>query len=240
MDKLVRLITKLKDNVNIHYDAGIPELDQSFFTDEDRNRISICEDNYKKNIELKYILKDKLNGSYSHHDINFWIINKWGGIRTKNTQENRNALEAFGDSLSGVDLSNLDRISSWSKVASFVDPVNNFIYDSKAVYSLNWLMLKSGYKKDYFPIPLGRNTKFRLYDLSTIIRLKTKDANPFLDEDKAYKEYCYFINNIYTEIYKEDLNLNEPFRIEMLLFASFDVLADEVSTCLSLTLNDNN
>lgn len=175
-----------------------------------------------------------MNGSFSHHDINFWIINKWGGLRTKDNKANRDAIEAFGDSLSGLELLNLDRISSWSKVASFVDPENNFIYDSKAVYSLDWLLLKAGCTGNFFPIPSGRNSKFIKYNLGTIIRLKTRNDDPFYSDDIAYQKYCNLIKDLYLKVYNE--RCNEPFKLEMLLFASFDFLVDEVARSVKVSI----
>ncbi|AEW86354.2 hypothetical protein ACSLMH_00410 [Flavobacterium columnare] len=132
----------------------------------------------KKNILLKEILYKKYNENKKNNDLDFWIINNWGGIRGfKKTGQNIAKLSKFKNQIltTKLTLDTFSTISSLSKVASFINPNEFVIYDSKVIYSLNWLILTSEnqkiFKVPYFPIPTGRNKIISDFDMNTILNL---------------------------------------------------------------------
>jgi len=104
-------------------------------------------------------------------------------------------------------------ISSFSKLASFLNPNEYAIYDSRAIYSLNWLLFNFNNNTELYPQPLGRNSKLSQYDLSTIFNLTKKDII-YKSHKTAYFEYCKLLKLLSKEVYYD----NKPYKIEMLLF----------------------
>lgn len=179
-------------------------------------------------VQLKELISKRARGSFSNLDLNFWIINTWGGIKTfqRNTENERKML-MFSEELKLRKLSkrSFETISSLSKMASFIDPTNYVIYDSRVAYSLNWLILTTkptGIK--FFPMPTGRNKLMRGFDLKTIIHLthlkqyKRGDIL-FYSEGDAYFEFCALVKTLSNDIYRLK---SKPYLLEMLLFQIFE------------------
>lgn len=198
---------------------------------------------YEKEILLKKYLSKYLNFECSSSKIptdNFkmicnWIVRNWGGIKTG---ELKIDLELI-DKIKTSDLP-FERIASYSKIASFINPSKQIIYDSRVAYSINWILLSSTkINSDFFPIPEGRNSKLMAFDMNVLIHLILKDKFQDSIENLTDK---YFINTIDTELYiykneayfklNELINLAhkklwgeddiELFKTEMLLFSIAD------------------
>ena len=157
---------------------------------------------------------------------NYWAIQQWGGIKTfKNTTVNDQLITNFLNACNlGTNLqkSQFNKISSLSKVASFSDPFKFFIYDSRVIFSLNWLHLAYGSPKLWYSQPVGRNTKLNKYNLETILNLS--DINVVaIPEGEAYLHYCNFILSHYNQI-----GYTDPWELEMLLFviAESEIIED--------------
>ena len=175
---------------------------------------------FEKNIALKNSLKSHLTSS--GYPIEYWIIQTWGGIQGfkqngKNDYRIRELYQQLGKKSFPNQL--FDVISSLSKVASFYDPNQYSIYDSRAVFSLNWLLLKSGATQNFFHMPSGRNSKIAKYDMETIIRLKCGDKpGLFVENREAYFEYCHLLKTLSPSVWDDSERKIMPFYLEMLLF----------------------
>jgi hypothetical protein len=95
-------------------------------------------------VRLKWILSEKYKNNTEQNFIDFWIINNWGGIRGfKQNNRNVEKIKQYKKQLEKRKLTKecFSTISSLSKVSSFLDPENFVIYDSRVIYTLNWLIL---------------------------------------------------------------------------------------------------
>ncbi len=197
--------------------------------------------NFEKNLYLKdnlsQVLKD--DAELKHH---YWIIQEWGGIRSfKRNERNDMKLRKFKLQLTEGALTEdtASVISSLSKVASFLYPDKFVIYDSRAVYALNWLILRyaDDNKKRLFPQPPGRNKELDKYDIQTIFRLsqekRKKDGSEYHDEKTAYFEYCKII----VELSKHVFPNRKPYYLEMLLFViAPGYIVDDIKKSVSLSI----
>ncbi len=84
---------------------------------------------------MRFILQEQQN--LNHY---YWIIQQWGAIASfKQNPTNDERIIKFIEELKNTKLTknSFDRISSFSKVASFIDPDHFAIYDSRVIYALN-------------------------------------------------------------------------------------------------------
>lgn len=216
----------IKDKFTYSFDFSSP-----IFTELERNLISSAENAFEQNIKLKNLLSEKYKTTNNHNEIDFWIINSWGGIRGfKNIQKNKDKINNFKNQINEekLTLEMFETISSLSKISSFINPEKFSIYDSRVVYTLNWLILTCENKEKlnfkYFPIPTSRNKILQDFDLNTILNLfhfneYEKGNKIYLDKQKAYFEYCKFINCNVEEIFGKGA---KPYELEMLLFLLAD------------------
>ena len=115
---------------------------------------------YEQNRYLKSALEPGLH-SDSDFSAHYWVIKEWGGIRSfKVNKSNNEKIRTFRRELEKGRLTRptFNVISSLSKLASFWNHEQYAIYDSRAVFALNWLLIKHIPKaKLLFPQPQGRN-----------------------------------------------------------------------------------
>ncbi|OCH19097.1 hypothetical protein [Aliivibrio logei] len=170
---------------------------------------------FERNIYLKHNLSSFL--TVDKHTNRYWVIQEWGGIRSLKKNDRNDAL------LSKLDLElskgiltrpTFSVISSLSKVASFIDCSNYAIYDSRVIYSLNWLMFKYTGLTEYYPQPSGRNAELSKFDLNTIFNLSDREIT-YISHKTAYHNYCNLLKTLSFEMYGK----NEPYLAEMLLFS---------------------
>ena len=216
---------KLADRFNYNFNID------SIFTKTEKTILNSEKNPFLRNKELKEILKKKYHVDHNNSELDFWIINKWGGIRGfKNTSRNIEKIKNFKKQIIKKKLSkdSFSTISSLSKVSSFMDPDNFFIYDSRVIYTLNWLILtcenKSKIREKYFPLPNGRNKIISNFDMNTIINIAhiseyENQESLYLKEQEAYFKYCEFIQDSYQKVFD---NQTAPYELEMLLFTIAD------------------
>lgn len=128
---------------------------------------------------------------------------------------------SFADALKERKPLSLTNIASLSKIASFVNPDHFFIYDSRAVYSLNRILLDTDYQGGYYPIPRGRGDQYKVQELRKSIRERVTGRKAFYPSETAYYQYCDLLHMIAPSVLNDD---SAPERLEMLLF----VLADTI------------
>ncbi len=164
-------------------------------------------------------LKDNFASSLGHlnNDHLYWIINQWGGIGSfKRTEKNDALLKVFKDQLGAGRLrkASFERISSLSKVASFLEPTNYVIYDSRAIYSLNWLIYLYANHLPLYPQPSGRNSEIASIDCKTIFALHNPKVQ-YHSFKTAYHSYCELIRQLNIAVFEDS---RRPYKLEMLLF----------------------
>lgn len=198
------------------------------FDPQERNLLLSADTAFEQNRVLKKMIAQRLASQPLQYPILFWIIREWGGIRAFKKDEEEDAqnvkkIKDFHDRVSANKLLNSSLfkiISSLSKLASFWEPANFTIYDNRAVYTLNYLIYKankSGESIKYFPIPSG--SRNRMISEKPIELLIDQDQNAsYHAEDVAYFEYCHLVKSLNSILYPGFHG--EPFRTEMLLFAS--------------------
>ncbi|MBL7889523.1 MAG: hypothetical protein JNL24_08225 [Bacteroidia bacterium] len=230
-----KVIEKLKEfstqiDLNERFDYKFNISDKIFSTIETKS-LSNKKNPFDQNIELKWILSEKYKTNSEQSFIDFWIINNWGGIRGfKQNQHNIEKINRFKKQLSNKKLS-LDcfsTISSLSKIASFIEPEKYVIYDSRVIYTMNWLILtcenENSFKEKYFPMPSGRNKIIADFDMNTIVNIShiseyVEKKELFISQQRAYFEFCDFIKTTTKSIYGEN---SKPYELEMLLFTLAD------------------
>ncbi|TPE52018.1 hypothetical protein FJM67_08200 [Maribrevibacterium harenarium] len=125
-------------------------------------------------------------------------------------------------------------ISSLSKVASFLDPERYVIYDSRVIYSLNWLLFNYTDELSFFHQPTGRSTNLAKYDMQTIFRL-TKLGIEYRKHTVAYHDYCGLICNLAPLVFGED---SKPYKLEMLLFMIAPKwIVNNIEECVSINID---
>ena len=209
MNKLIKRLKELSIQV---------PLEENFDWEFPKSPINIpksIDSTYLKNIYLKEnfnkVLQNDLN--LKNH---YWIIQEWGGIKSlKQNDRNDEKIRKFKKQLPTKKLTKeiFSLISSFSKLASFIKPNEYAIYDSRTIYSLNWLLFNFTDETELYPQPSGRNPKLSQYDLSTIFNLTKKDIT-YKSQKTAYFEYCKLLKFLSKEVYDED----KPYKIEILLF----------------------
>ena len=191
---------------------------------------------YKKNVYLKdhfHTVISNDNELVSH----YWAIQKWGGIGSfKKNEKNDLRIEKFITELSKGELTKntFDCISSLSKVASFIDPEKYVIYDSRVIYSLNWLLFNYSPEQSLFPQPAGRSASLAKYDMQTIFRL-TQKQHEYRSHKDAFHEYCSLIKQLSLLVYGVN---SKPYKLEMLLFMIAPTwVIENIENAVSLEVN---
>ena len=202
--------------------------------------ITISDDTLSRK-EKQIMLKHKLSEKMAHErslETDYWIIRDWGGIKGfRKNPENDALLKQLPDFLADGKLPKevFERISSFSKVASFLNPKLYAIYDSRVIFSLNWLIFKNyGNSKKLFPQPVGRNTHLAKYHLDTVFELSGKEVK-YHDREDAYHEYCLLMRHFSQVLFQD---ADKPYETEMLLFQiAPDVIIEDMKNSIRLSIN---
>jgi hypothetical protein len=230
VDNLIKELKKiLKENPLDKFDWDIP----------DNCPIHIpegCVGSYSRNIYLKDNLRKTIYGDKSL-DTHYWVINDWGGIKSfKKNEKNNNRIKNF---LVELDKNVLTRdsfrcISSLSKVASFINSDSYAIYDSRVIYSLNWLIFNYTNQIELFPQPIGRGFDLAKYEMQTIFRL-TKRQYSYKSYKVSFHQYCELLKKLTVELFGQHGKL---YNVEMLLFMIAPTkIVNQIESSVSLTIN---
>ncbi|WP_455294519.1 hypothetical protein [Vibrio parahaemolyticus] len=229
MENLIRVLKRLAQQYPLgdYFDWEIPADCPLVFPDTISSQ-------YAKNIYLKHHFKDKAPESDSLIS-KYWIIQSWGGIRSfKSNERNDSLLIKLDSELKACKLTRptFSVISSISKVASFMNYNEYAIYDSRVIYSLNWLLFKHTNETSLYPQPSGRNAELAKFDLTTIFNLSHKNVS-MKSHKTAYFEYCSLMKALAKEVYGQP----EPYHVEMLLFLiATKYIVFDISDSIILTL----
>jgi len=230
---------ELRDRFNkpFHFDTNI-------LTVKDKKTLNETTNGFDRTLLLKELIKERGKGIYNNTELNFWIINRWGGIKAyKQTTKNIQKISTFEKQLSKRKLTKdtFGTISSLSKIPSFIDPDNYVIYDSRVIFALNWLILTTDSSDlKFFPMPTGRNKVLVDFDMNTIIHLthlkEYQNKEPlFKDYQVAYFDFCDLMKNLSVEAF--GLNA-KPYLLELLLFTISDTeIFAELKEMMTVKLN---
>ena len=211
--------------------------DNKLFNKKDIERINSAINGVEKYKILKQIVIEKLNATNNRLEYYYWIVREWGGII--NFKKTNNDINDFLKSIKNGKLNSIQigTISSYSKIISFLEPTDYFIFDSRVAYVLNWLLLKN-YNKDnkYFIVPSGRNSDLVKYNIDTIINLYEKNnEKKYYSKKDMYFIYCEFIKLLFQKTKSEIIK--EPYYIEMMLFGLFDkICMPEIKTKVKIII----
>lgn len=246
--KIANYLEKYSNRLDYYYKWKMPTDEQllrakeiGLLSDKAVQKINKTDSYFQRNIVLREEIAKVLKTVDLNMDYINWIIKDWGGIRATSSK----SVEDYNDYID--QLKKNDRISfkgvaSFSKVASFKNPLEHIIYDSRVAYALNWIMLKSQASQAFFPMPVGRNSKLMAFDISVLIRLKNpqlyqidsiedieknyvskRDKALYMKDDEAYFTMCEVIKEVNKILFLKDRNkINKPYYAEMLLFSIAD------------------
>lgn len=175
-----------------------------------------CRSGYAKNVHLKENFHSIIGNDQTLKN-HYWTIQEWGGIGSfKKNDRNDHRIRSFVAELEKGKLTkrSFECISSLSKVASFLFPDKYVIYDSRVIYSLNWLLFNYSSEQALFPQPAGRSSDLAKYDMQTIFRL-SKRLHKFRSHKTAFHDYCTLIKDLTPQIFDDG---GRPYKLEMLLF----------------------
>lgn len=222
MDNLIREISKFKQDVEKF--EGKIKLNELLFSQGEIELIKSGRNDYEENIRLKKVIEKKLNANYENRELNSWIIKDWGGIHNFNT-DNQDRIRKYKLELDEGVLTkkSFETISSLSKLSAFYEPKKYIIYDSRVVFTLNWLLLKTNNTQyRFFPMPDSRNADLKKYDLSTLINLINIDKESdklYFNEHEAYFKLCELVKKLSERVFEGN---EYPYYLEMLLFQIAD------------------
>jgi hypothetical protein len=166
----------------------------------------------------------------------YWVIRDWGGIRTFRIGDRNNAvIRTFKEQIVKGRLTgpSFASISSLSKLSSFWEPARYAIYDSRAVYALNWTIFRHSKEKQLFPQPDGRNAEISRYDIETLFTLSGIDHR-YRSKKTAYHEYCSLLQDLSEQIYGS----RKPYFAEMLLFlAAPTKIIEDIKRSVTVTFD---
>jgi hypothetical protein len=163
------------------------------FNNFDKLSKDLC---FDRDIHLKFCV----NNVYKNQiELDKWIIQDWGGISTHKNFDTLNKSK---------DERKFDRISSWSKLLSFENIEDDIIYDSRVIYSINWIIYKFNKhyncQEKYLFQPNSRNGKLSLLSVNSIIYLDN-DSSSGKDKIDTKKYNHLFINKNECYNYAKDL-----------------------------------
>ena len=180
------------------------------------------------------------------------VIQKWGGINGS-----ENSTDDLIKTLIPSEINQpFNRIASRSKVLSFLNPHQHVIYDARVAYSLNWIILSLNAGDKYFPLPEGRNSRMKAFDICTLIRLKhvelyrvnannsvdtnfiaNRDSEIFIQKNDAYSSLVSVVKDIHHILWKDQPDREELYYTGMLLFAIADTsIFKEITDSIKLKM----
>jgi len=171
------------------------------------------------NLKIRELISPKLREGKSDQSTHIanWIVRDWGGINNGN-----GAISGWVDQLRNFEHENIDefvkemgvnRVSSWSKILAFSDPVNHAIYDARTAVALNCALEHLGVDCR-FSMPVSRNRTMIAVRSMLLpqIRGNERGYTAYIDLLKAISKTCDLGDNI--------------LKVEMTLFANAPLIAE--------------
>ncbi len=213
---------------------------------------------FEKDVGLKFMVNIDMNDTTKDIEIlSKWIVKVWGGIKGIKDSTLKDLVKNL--SLKTYPFQN---ISSWSKIHSFKNVDRDIIYDSKVIYTINWLLLKiDTTESKFYHQPLSRNKRLTNFPIDSIINFKHSDLidmslrgeeitkKVYFSKDEVYTKYRDLMHSINLDIWGDKtINLSfmdkqiymrdYPFFTEMLLFnMSDDVIFKDIREKVSIVID---
>lgn len=182
---------------------------------------------FERQCLLKKDVCCQLMGRFDNWEADRWIVHVWGGIssfwidlpKKKDGLDGHKRIQDFKNELKNKELTrnSYSVISSLSKIASFVNPEEYFVYDSRVAYTLNVLIMEYNEMNDrqelYYHVPSSRGGRTK--EITEAI--KNMGGKTSYDESKNYFDYIRLVKALYPKVF--DNETSQPFKVEMLLFA---------------------
>lgn len=231
MNKIYTYLLEAEKDNSYHdvFATGDPKLKQKI-NEKDWNDIAKTPSLFEQNKLAKLFACKEYNKNISLSEA-YWIINDWGGIGSfKQNERNSTKILQFLNKIKNGN-TNLTRqefstISSLSKLSFFYDADKYCIYDSRVIYSLNWIIYKTEEKgMKFFPMPNGRNNIIANYPMEAIIKFSLLEQNErdfakfYYSHKDAYIKYNELMIDLSRKLFGENA---KPFFAEMLLFGIAD------------------
>lgn len=199
----------------------------------------------KNGVERNHTFFEKMHRHHNNQrsnagkkEICLWVIRKWGGIANVHDDIFNVANDNYLKLENAEDVP-LNRIASWSKYLTIINPKKYAIYDTRIAYCLNTLIIAFDLGLEYFPMPAGgRNKKINSINMDTVINIvELLKSNKKVDDlfaeknmtknfGQEYYRYLSFLKIINEELFKRDRPVR-LYRAESLLFSiSVDLMPD--------------
>ena len=195
----------------------------------------------EKNYSFFYHMNKHYNDlktTYKKKKLCMWMINKWGGIWNIGDDIYNTALDNIDAFNINSDLE-FERIASWSKYLTIVNPNKYAIYDTRIAFCLNALKIIYDLDIKYFPMPAGgRNKTINSLNMATIINLvelidnhisvskQISESALYYNKERAYYEYLKFLCLLNSHLF-DGVKQKRLYSTEAILFAiSVDVIPD--------------
>jgi len=249
MESVINKLQEFSSTINLseRFDYKF-DISKEIFSELEIETLNNQANPYECNVKLKWILRNRYVKAQNTTDLDFWIINSWGGIKGfKKVNRNIEKIAKFRRQLEKKRLSQdtFSTISSLSKLSSFYNPDYFVIYDSRVIYAINWLMLTSENQQElrhkYFPTPSGRNRIIADFDMNTILNLYhikeyCAKERVYIPYETAYFEFCKFVREATKRVFGKD---SKPYELEMLLFTLADQeIFQEIKDYLRITIGN--
>lgn len=203
----------------------------------------------EKTIIIKSILKEELKKGLSYLDFASWIVNDWGNIKRFVAKNNEDKLNQLRDNIiqqnneDYTDIIEWEGISSYSKVASFLNEEKFAVYDSRVAFTLNWLIFtnklheKDGGSMKFFRQPDGRNSDIERHNQETIFNLAYKEKFNkevfYYKPKETYKMYCRLLKKACDFCNSQSNNLLNNVTVGKLEMCLFSIAANDEKNLIS-------
>lgn len=246
MKNVIKKLKEFNATIDLSKDFNYKfDIDERVFDPNEIKELKAINNLYQRNVKLKWLIHDKYKKNSATKITEYWIIKEWGRIKSfKENSRNSSKIDEFKAQLDKreLDSDTFGTISSLSKIASFMDLDEFVIYDSRVIYTLNWVILtkenNEAFNTKYFPMPNGRKKIIKDFDINPIINISHVDLYDaekplFISYKSAYFEFCDFIKKASLEIFGEG---SKPYQLEMLLFTLADKkIPDEIKRSIKIT-----
>ncbi|WP_107727325.1 hypothetical protein [Neisseria weaveri] len=174
----------------------------------------------KQNLHLRQQLHEKwkVASIEEKKKLAEWYVKKWGGISRISNKNINSYVECEPQNL--IAMKGVDKISSWSKVLSILDPESYVIFDTRVSFSINALLLIEQCETGYC---LGLSSCSRNGTIKPAFKkLKQKIQELEYNEISDKKVYLCYLNALKKIADEYTTSIQ---KIEMLLFAHAEKLA---------------
>ena len=259
INELVNYLKKYKSKLDMLYnwdspkDKDIVRLFNMEIISEEESNLLLENNKFERNIIFRKLFEKTFKTSSDNNHLDLicnWIVRDWGGIYGFKDDNPYDRVLKFKKEVENFSVNDV-AIASMSKILSFIEPQKYAIFDSRAAYTLNWLISKFDAADKFFNLPQGRNTKMNAFDINTLIHLKKVsmfnikdidklniskiDKEIYIPHKKTYPVFTELIQVISSKLWVGDKERQRyPYYTEMILFSISDTyIIKDIMECYS-------